>query len=704
MTDYSKKELLNQAEAFVSKKEFDKAFDVFSHLQAKDFIEFTTADISIKDIDGIGKKLKGPFHNQCANQYFWKSVACEDVERLAEWVTSDESFSLFKYYFRDTACINHVLLRVLAENHPTHLIKFIRTNEAFFKEAHFQSFAFLEKHTNSYLRLHYRCFVVIRNFTSTYKQSERAIAEGLKQGEFWDDFYRLTLYLERLAFDENDFQILQPAGGVFLQVLKWHISLNGFPALNKNFLEFENKQKEHVKLAKENPEEYFNHPSITAFNYLFHYHFYLENEKQRYCYDLNTEPELTKSGLIEWKYVDLGRQHRWRVNGLLYGAIHERYLQHGMDFYLFQSGNSMESNNSEKDSQLVYMSDMYASLFMLNDLNIKTIPIFNGQQIDSEEMCTYISSIAALGKSIRDIPFVNDWKEHLTLLFEKNPFTQYPVLLMTFNDIVSELKGVKESENRYDAPEGAVRMFTTTIDEEAIRSFKVYSPLEVFHYRPLLQINGVYYALTLMLESNNPFMTLYGAFMDVYEKSRKSVIWEENKALETMLADKIKSLGLDGVSSSRRYFKEPDFTIELGDIDVCFLLNGELVLLELKRTKFKFNDKQRWTEWQGTIKKAADQLNRAEDYLRNNPDFLKDEGILKISTESIPIRKYICTTSPEFRGYIANDCTVISMQELMLTIGETVEPKGIGFVEEVLLDFFKNGKFTDHELISFGES
>lgn len=697
MTDFNKKSLLENSTALVKQGYYSKAFKVFEHLPAKEFIDFTTGTISVRDSK---EKLKGPFQNTLANRTFWKEIVCADKTRLAELVNCEAAFTLFKNYFRDTANINDELLQFLSEQFPVKLIQFIRTNEAFLNEAHFKSFAFLENNSNDYLRLHYKCFVFFRNTISSYTKQEKELAENLARCEFWDGFIRLTLLLEKVSFERVDFYFLQSAGGAFVHVLKWHKKLGGKISDFKSIEEFEMLQMKHLQEAKAKGDDYFKNPFIEALNFIERYRFFYDNAVLQYSYNLNTEPRVTQSGSVELDYVNYDEQYNWKINGLMYHTTWQAYLQMGTLYVqgLIQEGKYPFRGKTGLDREVnVQLScDRHASQFMLDDLNIKSIPVTDSVPIDVERILLFIYPFITWGKSRRSVAYhtgATSWIEHVAHITGLNMAKGVPVFPVRMDDKEALFKMAKGSGNQNDNYEDIVPLFTTKITDEGSSKFSPYQPLVDLFYKPILEINGKYYTLTLMLEGSNPFITVYGAFTDAYEKERQSVIKEENNELEKAVAKAILETGVLEVGNSIKYFSKDISKRELGDIDGCFILNGELILLELKRTKYRLNDEQRWIEKQGTINKAAEQLNRAEKYLRENPDFLKEEGVLKISTESIRIKKYICTTSPEFRATVVDGCEVISIQEFIYTLKYT-----IGFSQgvektELLADYFKNGGF-----------
>jgi tetratricopeptide (TPR) repeat protein len=128
----------------------------------------------------------------------------------------------------------------------------------------------------------------------------------------------------------------------------------------------------------------------------------------------------------------------------------------------------------------------------------------------------------------------------------------------------------------------------------------------------------------------------------------------ETEKMEIQLGERIKQKGWEV-----KLINDEESRNIKGDVDIFVKDNDTLLFIQLKRTYFRLNIKDSYKESIKTDKKAAEQLNEAEESL------LQENSICKITNKPI---KWIVSTSFENVGKKINGCMKINYFEFINAI------------------------------------
>lgn len=700
MTSFSKKQLLLESSSLVKQKKYKEAFDIFKGLSLDLFIDYILFNNPGKNSKTLG--LTGPLNNKEAARFFWQEYLPNDLDFVDSLLTHDCVHELFKNYFKQNQP-SKKLLDFLAKKHPHKLIELIRLNEAFLSSVHYQSFSFMEKHQEPYLKKHYQVFTLLKTAIENLEKDLLSHSTIIKEADFWNLFVKLTFYLEKKVFLSETFELIEIGAGCIVQMLKWnlHLSENGPKPISEDG--FVVLQLAELEKVKQNEEQYFNCPLIKAFDKTLDYHYTKANIVQSYCYNLNIEPIETVYKSLELDFTNYQEEYTFRINGLIYNYIWLEYRLLGEKelIELIYQGEFTVRGVSEIDKEINYQMSIekFACLIMMDEMRIGKIPIPENIAIDKNELFTFIFPFSFWAKARRNVLLKTNylnWYEYLINTVAFYLHNGVPVMPIRADNKDTLFQLAKDSGTKQISYENIIPLFSIKLEKGNKKVFSPTEKLEDVFQKPVLEINNLYFSMTAILEYYHPTTALYRFFTETYHDNRTVTIKQENTELEQNLALRIKKLGIEKVIYSCEFGKTDTEESTQGDIDIAFEHKGQLYLIEIKRTKYRLNPKERWLEKNNVINKAAKQLNKTETFIKENPSFLKEKlGTLNIFTPGVSIKKFICTSSPEYRGEIVDGCEVISLQEFLLALFyiETSVSSATEKTEQ-FISFFKFGFFS----------
>jgi hypothetical protein len=211
--------------------------------------------------------------------------------------------------------------------------------------------------------------------------------------------------------------------------------------------------------------------------------------------------------------------------------------------------------------------------------------------------------------------------------------------------------------------------------------------------KPFIKLNNHYFAFNGILGESNSQVNLLVSVMDSNAKAHSEVTKSEVELLEKTVASFFSEVGFANVVSSIEY-KAADGT--QGDFDLAVYENGVLLLVELKRSKFRLHLSDVNDEYENSLKKASSQLSKAQKYISENFKECKQKYFSKLNMKEnnfseLKFYPFILSTSLEHdHCMIEGQHFKLSLFELRNVLGLKITPLTGNKLEDLIMFFLRN--------------
>ncbi|WP_445956730.1 hypothetical protein [Yeosuana sp.] len=380
-----------------------------------------------------------------------------------------------------------------------------------------------------------------------------------------------------------------------------------------------------------------------------------------YSFELDINP-IQENELIYF-YSTPQSYYNWCLNGIRYEVNRINYMIKGsiISDHLFNKENIKIAGKTEKTIQLNInlLEKFSATLAIMDDLACESFNLSNGKKINFKEVLDplivysmnrfdrYENGLAKHSEN------TTNWFQAYQKLFfesEKKGTQNFPYLLTS----QSEYKEHNQiGLNKIDvASNEVIELFGWS--PKKTREFNRFKISYDVWLNPFLKLDNFLFCPMMFFANNFWFYPFAQAAL--FQKTDRS----ETEQMEKKLANLFKTKGWNVKTPSNI-----ESNILSGDVDI-FVEDGEsLLLIQLKRTYFRLDAKDAYYEGHNIDKKAAHQLNEAEEFLKNEN---------KIFQMKHKTTKWIVSNSFENVGKKINNCIKINYFDIINALSnETIK-------------------------------
>lgn len=582
---------------------------------------------------------------------------------------------LLHFYFSKNVSSNQKFISELADKHPELLIKSIRVNRAFLRSKHVDSLKILDNHSNVYLRNHYLVFTKLAQEEKSHfnefnealqKTNSFNVLEVLSWVSLWFENKRVDLFRTKQAI------FLPYDLSVFTEAINFYLS----------YYLFENKDKITVTVFKEyeDVEVFFkiiptakangllNNPVWNSLNKAFDYLYYQKGTLDTYLYDMNYEVDVS-NGIAEVKFIDISKLKKWYAEGekLTYWNNYYRYFA----TELVDNSPNFIKDTSSNDGITNYEGAIRSTIShkIADDYCINESMLF-GVPASSLIQALVSFSANAFGRYTLPVDDLNhenpnNWLENILTnasVFGKRSICAMPSRFLNKENLIATITNNFENSSVYSNQ--LVALISNDISKyESIDRFN--PPINLLG-KPFINLNDFYFAFNGILGETNSQINILINIMDSNSMAHSAVRKSETDRLEKQIQELFYEAGFTKSDCSTTYYIEQR---PAGDFDIVVYEDGVMLLIELKRSKFRLHLSDAHNEYENSLVKASEQLDKAYNYISSNLDKCKKEYFTKFNipeTEFSKIKFYPLIVSTSFE----NDHTLIRSKHLKISLFE----------------------------------
>jgi hypothetical protein len=662
----------NASEAF-NLGDYSKAFSTLWELGVNDFLEFSQKeDIRNKKYNWLTINWK--YKNRKAYSYFWNTFILQENVFL-DCFTSQRPAELLHNYYSKTNVFNKAFEIKLAKEYPNIFVEAIIKNEVFFKENRI-AFLLEEIELPSALEIHQDVWESFyKGELELWKKIESTIVE-IEEYSLERILFFTVAYFEANNFDAN-FDIHNQS--ILAHVYSFFIDLIlRNPNIKEDNLNSSQFAMNFSMTLFKNEDHKLKTTIFKCLNLIKERQTLNSRLFQPYCFNSNFEPKYIYESL--YLYESPESQYQWNVDEMRYKVNEFVYNERGRIIVESQLENGgVIPSNKQSDyhnnkilacySQAIdqILKDLRLTHFYLKDSTNKNTKVeavklikpllvyaFNRNVRYSEVLKNTKNKI---GSSI------NNWKEALSyvVLTNKENF-QLPFIYNTKEEYLElNCKADKDFE---------LETSSQVLSQFGFRKFKLtkfnrfnikYSVIDT----PFILLGNYIFSPILFFTSFSSQNVYVNSLINNNNSNNRQTAIEIEKVLEHLLVKQ----GFEVKYPTKKEVNSID-----GDADLIISDKDNVLLIQLKRTKFHLNDKARYNEYINTDLKAANQLNNAEKYLN------KENDVFKIKNRKVT--KWIISNSFERVNTKVNDCLKVNYLDIV-----NVLKNDEGLIFNTLLNF-----------------
>lgn len=655
----TKEDLKNESKSAYSACLYLKAFQILWEIgDIEEFINYAQKETK--------NSKSNWFLNEAAATVFWNEfIIHEDI--FYQLINSTYIQTLLHYYFQKNI-IAPDFDKKIAKEYPSILIEAIRVNQVFLNETRINAIINLEI-DKSYL-VHQKLWkYIIEKDKILWKQINDKAKIICKYNTLDILFYCIHwIESERFKNDSSiDTNLLADTYNFYMELI---------------FKEYDASielNTEDLNMYFVNQLNSFNSIEIKfIFDILYDIADFIKFKQQIveiYSYDLNTNPvQIGNEIYLSSSALDY---YKWKSGAIRYELNSNFNLYYGMDItdYQIESGNLKikAKYKEDKEANTIACDKLTATNILLTDLGIQSFKIGKNEISINDILCPLLTfstnKLHRYEKTYYELKENSkNWYElffKLTVKSVKTDRSFMPFILIT-------------KKEYFDKNEYALKNITINTTAQILELF-AYNPNkdEVFNrYKnkfdvydtPFFIINQHIFCPTTFFASNLWYFSFAQKALTYRDIADRKETEKTEDALENAFKDKgwqTKTLTIDETNS-----------IE-GDVDL-FVFNETITLLiQVKRTKFRFNIEEAYYEKVNSDTKAASQLNKAEKYLRNSNE------IFQLNNNA---KKWIVSTSFENIGDEINSCKKVNYLELLNQLRTSNQSNLSEFIEYIEKD------------------
>jgi|GEM_PF-3473695 hypothetical protein len=586
---------------------------------------------------------------------------------------------LLHCYFSKNNVSNQKFISELADMYPKVLIRSIRVNRAFLKFEHIDSLKILHNHSNSYLNNHFLVFTKLAKEEKNYfdefnnalqKANSLSILEGLSWVSLWFEEKRAELFKTQqaylLPYDVSEFT---DAISFFLS---YYLHGNKDEISSTNFNEYEDVDVLFKIIPEAKANGFLYNPAWICLDKAYQYLYYQKGTLDTYSFDMNYEVEVS-NGVAEVKFIDISKLKRWYIESekLAYWYNYYRYIatelvnqRISQDPDFIKDTDGIDGWTNYEGAIRSTISHTVAHDYCINESMLWEVPA--SSLIQSLVGFT----VNALGRYVLPMDELNyenpnTWLENIltnACFFEKQSISAMPTRFLNKGNMVATVNNNFENASSYS--EQLVDLISNDISN--YKFIDRFNPSINLLGKPFIKLNNFYFAFNGILGETNSQINTLTNIMDSNFKAHSLVRKSETDKLEKKVQELFYEAGFTQSDCSIIY---SDGDIPIGDFDIVVYEKGVMLLIELKRSKFRIHLSDAHNEYENSLVKASEQLNKAQDYISFNFNSCKNEYFKKLNipeTEFLNISFYPLIVSTSFE----NDHTLIRSKHLKISLFE----------------------------------
>lgn len=594
---------------------------------------------------------------------FWEEFAI--MEEIFDLLFQSERGELLLYiYFTECKLFSQIFLEKLSKNHSQLLVKAIRINGVFLNEYYLELLCKLSLPAD--LTIHQEVWKILRSTELEIWQNVNSGMDRLNGNNLKDILSDTIIWLEINRFGNNNRKRVNHLAVVysfFIELLfsseyrnKWNLKKNlDEGAFFKSFVQ-------RFELARNSKDKIPDSPIpqlLASISSLLDFHNTVLNT-YRYSHDLIP---IQENGLI-YLQTSPEETYQWRVNGVRYDAIQLRYIKMGASFVeeVEQSGYmAIPKGRTAEDQDInrVLAGMKFATLFMLEEMAISSMTIGNVSVKTEDVLSPLIAfSFNKLFRYERDLTLfeksTSDWYEAMRNIFVKaiqQDIRREPYIFMEKEGFI-KLNQEAIKQMPADIPDHILSLFSYNPSDE--KAFDRFNTRYEIWQQPYIHFSKYIFCPLIFFGTNVWFYSFIQECL--IQRKGNRLYKHEIISMEQHLGEKLKNKGWNARVLDDKEANEMD-----GDIDILIEDHEVAICIQLKRTYLRLNAKDRYYESETVDRKAARQLQMAEQTLLITKQ--SQYGNKKIV-------KWIVSTSFEDILKIVDGCLKINYFELINAIAD----------------------------------
>ena len=674
----------NASEAF-KLEDYPKAFNTLWGIGVEEFLKYSQReDRRNKKNNWLSESRKGT----ASSSYFWNTFILEQDVFLACF-SSQGALELLHNYYSKTAIFNIEFESKLAKEFPIVFIEAIRKNEVFFKE---DRITFLLKDG-----LLIDSYVIHQDIWEYFQDTELELWEEIKSTIVEIEKYSLeqilfftVMYFETNNFDANfDLQNQSALAEVYNFFIDLILRNSNIKESNLNSEQF--AMDFSITLVKD------QYPKLKTavykcLNLIDQRQSFNSKFFQPYCFNNNFEPKYIYESLYlyespESKYQWNLDEIRYRVNEFVYNdggrIIVEKHLENGRVIPSKNEGDYAKNKALACFSQAIdqTLKDLKLTHFYFKNganknIKIEAVKIIKPLQVYAFNKYVRYSEVL---KSVRDrkLSLIDNWAKAIIYLIVTNKESfQFPFIYNTKEEYLN-LNHIADKD--FDKETGFQLLYQFGFNRSKLKDYEKFNRFNIRYSvidTPFVLFGDYIFSPVLFFTTFTSQNVYVNALINNNNRNnRRSAI-----EIENVLGD---LLGRHNFEVIHPTGKEVD--IIDGDADLIISDKHNVLLIQLKRTKFHLDDKAQYYEFINTDLKAAEQLNKAEQYLsEENPVF---------DVNNRKVTKWIVSNSFEKVNTKIKNCLKVNYLDII-----NVLKNDEGLISRSLPDFisfFNNDTYFD---------
>lgn len=632
----------------------------------------------------------------------------EQIAFFYPLLTSGKGLKTLHDYFKKPGNANPFWVELFVSIDYVLLVTAARVNKAFLN-SHFDSLQVLATHPEIYVRRHYTAFCQLRKYEQElFESASHADAtipdtnfdEWLWHMAFWMEYNKAYLWVKDPSGTEHPKwqQYMVWTGNHFLS--DYIVKRNGRPLapIHTNSEEVARKMCSYYqsRMNDDSPNPYF-----TVFDAWYKWYIFTATELDTYCFDLSFEV-LTKDNELVIFAKDTNKFYEWKRNG----EKQQTWLTELMDISLAESYKNVKQGEPFSVEQEIERrgieARMVAEYYYLNegdDFPIDEV-LRTWHNITSSAFAGYVVPLDTAHQS--NIP--EKWTANV-LEICKSGGTK-PVLSLSTTELKNVLKQVAPAGTN----ENKIVSFLRQILIQRPQFLKPeyynrFNPYVNFFSRPLLELGDEFYYLPAIIGETATGVSLVHNLLAQLTNAKQKhdnkellahvrnkhaplahVATSQIHKMEEVLAERFVKAGYEKVAYSKEYKVQG---ITKGEFDCLVYESGVLLIVEIKRTQFRNTLEEAWNEKMMVLDKAADQLDKGINFIRESFGWLQDVfPTMKESFEQLNIKTLIVSTSFEHDHELMNGRHLkVSLYEFD-KIQESIDVEGARKMKKNPVDLF----------------
>jgi hypothetical protein len=672
----------NASEAF-NLGDYPKAFNTLWELGIEEFLKYSQRE------DRRNKKnnwLVESRRSTASSSYFWNTfILQQDV--FSACFSSQIALELLHNYYSKTAIFNTEFESKLAKEFPVVYIEAIRKNEVFFREDRI-TFLLKDGLLNDHYSIHQDVWEYFQDTElELWKEIKSTILE-IEKYSLEQILFFTVMYFETNNFDANfDIQNQSALANVYNFFIDLILRNSNIKESNLNSEQF--AMDFSMTLIKDKYPK-LKTAVFKCLSLIEQRQSFSSNIFQPYCFNNNFEPKYIYESL--YLYESPESKYQWNLDEIRYKVNEQVYNQKGriiVDNQL-ENGGVIPTKKKEdylNNKLLAYnlrtiietLKDLKLTEFYFNNNNnnksikVEALKMIKPMYVYAfNKLVRYYEPLKNIKKS--SFSLKDNWQEALLYLVQtKRDSYQLPFIYHTkqeyFNLNINADKGFEEEIGHQVLNEfGVNRLNLKKFDRFNLKYSVIDTPfilLGNFIFSPILFFVGftnqnVY--VNTLLKNNN-------------RNNRRTAIEIENVLGNLLIRHNFEV---------KRLTKQEVNSVD-GDADIIITDKHNVLLIQLKRTKFHLDDKAQYYEFLNTDLKAANQLNRIEKYLN------EENSIFDLKNRKVT--KWIVSNSFEKVNTKIKDCLKVNYLDIV-----NVLKNNEGMIFKSLPDFisfFNNDTYFD---------